>query len=182
MSLCLFLLCFLPSLVLATGTESAAPVRVNWTDVVAVASIAANAILAVLLWLVNRKHEADQELKKRNQDQLNEATARVRESDLARQQMSTHIEHLHQDITALKNALGDVADDSVVTEIRGDFRSMKRDLDEARIALAGHQNSCADRFVHRSSYSEDQRAQRETVGLIHEMLKQQRDIIERIRP
>jgi hypothetical protein len=75
-----------------------------------------------------------------------------------------------------------VADDSVVTEIRGDFRSMKRDLEDARIALAGHQNSCADRFVHRSSYSEDQRAQRETVGLIHEMLKQQRDIIEKIRP
>ena len=175
------LLVFILSVVLSSGTSAPTPTKVNWTDVVAVVSILFNALMGVVLWLLSRKHEADQELRKKTQEQLNEATIRVRDGDIARQQSATQIEHLRRELTVLQNLVGDLADDAVVTEIRGDFRSMKRDLEEARILLAGHQNGCADRFVHRSSYAEDQRAQRETIVLIHEMIKQQRDIIERIR-
>lgn len=168
-------------ILLVLGTGAATPAKVNWTDVVTVGSVVVNVVFGVLLWLVNRKREADQELRKKNQEQLDDATVRIRDGEMVRKQLITQVDHIEREIVSLKAAVGASVGDAEVSEIRGDCRSMKRDLEDARISLAGHQNICADRFVHRTSYSEDQRAQRETVNLIHELIKQQRDIIERIR-
>jgi hypothetical protein len=175
----IILICF--SAVFLSADSPASTAKVNWSDVVAVASVAFNVVMAVLLWLLNRKHEAEQELRKRSQDQLDAATARVRECDLAGKQVASQLDQVRREIDSLHSVVSSLADDAVVTEVRSDFRSMKRDLEDTRISLAGHQNSCADRFVHRSSYSEDQRTQRESIGLLHEILNQQRDVVERMR-
>jgi len=169
--------------VVVLSADSSAPTaKVDWSYVIAAFSILFNVVLSILLFLLNRKQDSDKALKNKNQQALDDAVNRVREGDLARQQYVAQLDQIRRELDSIQDAVGDLADSEVVDEIRKDFRTMKRDLEEARISLAGHQNGCADRFVHRATYSEDQRAQREAVGLLHEMLKQQRDIIERIRP
>jgi hypothetical protein len=52
----LFFLVLVPVLVLVAGTSAIPSTKVNWADVLSVASVCANALFALLLWLVNRKH------------------------------------------------------------------------------------------------------------------------------
>ena len=94
----------------------------------------------------------------------NAAEEKLRISELAR--LHEYIDQVKEDVAAVR---------------RDDIKEIKIKLEALGSTVLLHQNSCIEKFILRTSYSEDLRAHRESLALLRDTMRQQAEVIERLR-
>ena len=168
---CLFILLFS----VGSGSPEPSGGGVKWGEVVAGISILVNILMAVFAFLMNRKNSADERLRKAEADRSAGELVALRTS------FEASIAQLRVELSVLQRDSGTYADASDFNDLRADVRDLRKTVSDVGMGMASHHSACVDKFVQRTSYSEDNRAQRETIKLIYEAIQQQAAIIEKLR-
>lgn len=166
---------FLPMLlvVLAAQTSSDGGMKVG--EIIAVVSVLVNILMAIFTFILSRKASTEERLRKAETDRAAEAQAAMKAY------IDVAVSQLRTELVNLQGLIEDTADADTVDELRADLKDLRKAVGDLEVKLVSHHGVCSGKFVDRNTYDATNNAQRETIKMIHEMIKQQAAIIEKLR-
>ena len=188
-------------LILATADKTEIA-TVEISTVLAIIGLILNAVLVLIIYLLNRKNKAEEQNRKTELNAIRkqlDGTAEQSGAALAGKasQLETAIasiqirlDQLSSDNSSLSKAFNEKiskieaklsSDKSELGSLRSDVKDAIRRLETVYTEVMAHQQVCGDRYVQRVVYNEDTKAQREHLVLLREMIKQLSDVVEKLR-
>lgn len=154
--------------------------QLSWVEVFAIIGPLLSMVLAFYIVLINRKNKAEAELHTTNQKKFEDQL-----KDLS-DELDKGLDKATSELTRVSDAVGVLRAHhqtlkSTNERAAHDLDSLVKKYEAAYTELMTHQRKCGDRYLQRSSYLEDLKAQREYMMFLKEMIREQAELIEKIR-